>query len=132
MKGNRRRSSHGSGFRRTARQWENSIADHLGKFVDRLTFTDVLNMVAFSAGSIATYKGIEAAAGVAGAIPDWLKWISPLSPFLYQIVIPTETAKNLNTGDKIVLSLLGGYSTIKLAPIVVQSLTEAAKAAPLP
>jgi len=122
----RPRSAHGEGFTRTKKQWENSFSDHLGKFIDRLTFTDVLNIFAFSGGAYATYKGIEAAAGVADVIPDWLKWVSPLSPFLYQLVIPTEAAKNMNEVDKVVMALLGGYSTVKLAPIVVRAAVEAA------
>jgi hypothetical protein len=125
----KKKNSHGHGFRRSKKQWENSIADHLGKFVDRLTMTDVLNGIAFGAGSLATYYGITGLGAISKEIPDWLKIISPLSPFLYQLVIPTETAKNMSESDKVILALLGGYSTIKLAPIVVQEITQAAKAA---
>jgi hypothetical protein len=105
------------------------VTDHLGRFIDRLTATDVLNLIAFGAGSFATYYGIEKAADVSKAIPDWLKIISPLSPFLYQITIPTEVAKNMNETDKIILALLGGYSTVKLAPIVISEVTAAIKGA---
>ena len=121
-----KKNDHGRGFKRTQKQWENSFSDHLGKFVDRLTFTDVLNIIAFSGGTYATYQGITKAAEVSEAIPDWLKIISPLSPFLYQIVIPTEVAANMTEVDKVVLALLGGYSTVKLAPIVVRAAVEAA------
>ena len=123
-------NDHGRGFTRTKKQWENSFSDHVGKFVDRLTFTDVLNIVAFSGGAYATYQGITKAAEVSAAIPDWLKIISPLSPFLYQIVIPTEVAANMNEVDKVVLALLGGYSTVKLAPIVVRAAVDAAVPTP--
>ena len=122
-------NDHGRGFKRTGKQWENSFCDHLGKFMDRLTFTDILNIVAFSAGSYATYQGIQKAAEVADVIPDWLKIAAPLSPFLYQIVIPTEVAKHMSEVDKVVLALLGGYSTVKLAPIVVKATVEAGQAA---
>ena len=125
----KQKSKHGEGFTRTKKQWENSFSDHLGKFIDRLTFTDVLNIVAFSGGAYATYQGITKAAEISEAIPDWLKIISPLSPFLYQIVIPTEIAKSINEVDKIVLSLLGGYSTVKLAPIVVRAAVDAGQSA---
>ena len=121
------RSDHGRGFQRSPKQWENSIADHVGKFVDRLTFTDVLNMMAFAGGAYATYYGITKAAEVSEGIPDWFKILSPLSPLAYQLVIPTEVAANMTEIDKIVLALLGGYSTVKLAPIVVQASLEAGK-----
>ena len=120
-----KKNDHGRGFKRTQKQWENSFSDHLGKFIDRLTFTDVLNIIAFSGGAYATYQGITKAAEVSEAIPDWLKIISPLSPFLYQIVVPTEVAANMTEVDKIVLALLGGYSTVRLAPIVIQATGEA-------
>ena len=120
-----RKTDHGKGFTRTKKQWENSFADHVGKFIDRLTFTDFLNIVAFSGGAYATYQGITKAAEVSEAIPDWLKWISPLSPFLYQLVIPTQIAADLSEVDKVVLALLGGYSTVKLAPVVVRAAVEA-------
>lgn len=123
-----KRYDHGRGFSRSKKQWENSIADHVGMFIDRLTFTDVLNVIAFSGGAYATYFGIQKAAEVANVIPDWLKIISPLSPFLYQIVVPTEVAKNMSELDKVVLAMLGGYSTVRLAPIVIQATTEAGKA----
>ena len=125
----KKKNDHGRGFKRTRKQWENSISDHIGKFVDRLTMTDVLNIFAFTCGAYATYRGIEAAAGVSEVIPDWLKWVSPLSPFLYQLVVPTETAKNMNEIDRVVVSLLGGYSTVKLAPIVISEVTGAIKGA---
>ena len=115
---------YGKGFRRTQRQWENSITRHAGKFIDKLTLTDALNLVAFGAGSYATYRGIEAAAAVGEALPDWLKIISPLSPFLYQLVIPTETAKNMTALDRIALALLGGYSTIKFVPALAAQIAE--------
>jgi len=121
------KNDHGRGFQRSAKQWENSIADHVGKFVDRLTFTDVLNMMAFGGGAYATYYGITKAAEVSEGIPDWFKILSPLSPLAYQLVIPTEVAANMTELDKIILALLGGYSTVKLAPIVVQASLEAGK-----
>lgn len=132
VKGKKKDSrAHGHGFTRTKKQWENSFSDHVGKFIDRLTFTDVLNIVAFSGGAYATYQGITKAAEVSAAIPDWLKWISPLSPFLYQLVIPTQIAADLSEVDKIVLALLGGYSTVKLAPIVVRAAVDVGQAAAL-
>lgn len=125
-------NKHGSGFHRTPRQWENSIATHIGKFVDRMTTSDILNLIIFGAGSYATYRGLEAAKATAEAIPDWLKFLSPLSPFLYQLVIPTETARNMTDVDKIIFSLIGGYSMIKLAPVVVQAIGESGKAVATP
>ena len=131
MKKKKKKSKHGEGFRRTKKQWEASAADHIGKFIDRLTFTDVLNVIAFSGGAYATYKGIEGLAGIAEATPDWLQWAGTLvSPFLMQLFIPAEVAKNLNEVDKIVLALLGGYSTVKLAPVVVRAAVEAAFPSP--
>jgi len=124
-----KKNDHGRGFKRTQKQWENSFADHVGKFIDRLTFTDVLNIIAFSGGAYATYQGITKAAEVSEAIPDWLKFISPLSPFLYQLVIPAEVAANMTEVDKVVLALLGGYSTVKLAPIVVRAAVDVGQAA---
>ena len=109
------RSDHGRGFQRSPKQWENSIADHVGKFVDRLTFTDVLNMMAFAGGAYATYYGITKAAEVSEGIPDWFKILSPLSPLAYQLVIPTEVAANMTELDKIILALLGGYAVGKKA-----------------
>lgn len=128
----KKKNDHGRGFKRTTKQWENSFSDHFGKFIDRLTFTDFLNMVAFAGGSYATYKGITAMGDISQAIPDWLKIISPLSPFLYQLIIPTEAAANLNEVDKVILALLGGYSTVRLAPVVVRAAVEAGQAAFLP
>jgi hypothetical protein len=103
------------------------ITDHVGRFVDRLTMSDLLNVIAFSAGAYATYFGVTKAAELSSKIPDWLKIISSLSPFLYQIVIPSEVAKNMSETDKLVLALLGGYSTVKLAPVVVQATVSAGK-----
>jgi len=125
-KGKKKKSKHGEGFKRTKKQWENSAAAHIGKFLDRMTTSDLLNLVAFGTGAYATYFGITKAADISAVIPDWLKIISPLSPFLYQIVIPTEVAANLSETDKIVLALIGGYSTVKLAPIIVRAAVEAA------
>ena len=124
------KSVHGNGFTRTKKQWERSVSDHAGKFIDRMTVSDVLNLVAFGSGAYATYFGITKAAEISEIIPDWLKIISPLSPFLYQIVIPTEVAKNMSEMDKIILSLIGGYSLVKLAPIVVRAAVEAAVPTP--
>jgi len=129
VKEKKKKSKHGEGFTRTKKQWEASFADHVGKFIDRLTFTDVLNIIAFSGGAYATYQGITKAAEVSEAIPDWLKWISPLSPFLYQLVIPTQIAADLSEVDKVVLALLGGYSTVKLVPVVVRAAVEAVPSA---
>jgi len=97
----------------------------LTRFVDRLSFTDCLNVVAFAGGAYATYFGLNAAAGLSENIPDWFKWLSPLSPFAYQLVVPIEVAKNLSEVDKVVLALLGGYSTVKLVPLAIQGLSEA-------
>jgi uncharacterized protein involved in cysteine biosynthesis len=120
------KNSHGTGFKRTQKQWESSAATHIGKFLDRMTTSDILNLVVFGAGAYATYKGIEAAEEVTEIIPDWLKWLSPLSPFLYQLVIPTEIAARMSETDKIVASIIGGYSLVKLAPLVVQTIGQAA------
>ena len=119
----KKKSKHGKGFTRTKKQWENSFADHLGKFVDRLTFTDILNIFAFTSGAYATYWGITKAAEVSEMIPDWLRYIAPLSPFLYQITIPSDVAQKMTEMDKIVLALIGGYSTVKLAPVVVHAIS---------
>jgi hypothetical protein len=116
----------GKGFKRTKKQWENSIADHVGKFVDRLTMTDVLNGLVFAAGTYGTYKGICGLAEVSGAIPDWIKWIyGPASPFLYQLIGGSEAAKSLSELDRVILAVIGGYSMVKLAPVVIQTATSA-------
>ena len=125
MANEKKRNNHGRGFKRTKKQWESSAATHIGKFIDRMTTSDVLNLIVFGAGAYATYKGIEAAAEVTQIIPDWLKWLSPLSPFFYQIVIPTEVAAKMSETDKIVASIIGGYSMVKLAPLVVQTIGQA-------
>jgi len=121
------KNDHGRGFRRSPKQWENSIADHVGKFVDKITVTDALNIVAFAGGAYATYYGINKAAEISKGIPDWFKILSPLSPLAYQLVIPTEVAKAMSETDKIVLALLGGYSTVKLIPYVVPAAESAIK-----
>lgn len=108
---------------------EKELPEPVRRFLNRLTVTDVMNLIAFSAGSYATYKGIKGLEEVTEILPDWLKIISPLSPFLYQIVIPSEAAKKLSEFDKIVIALLGGYSTVKLVPRLAEITTEALQAA---
>ena len=108
---------------------EKQLPEPIRRFLNRLTVTDAMNLIAFGAGSYATYKGITGLADITEIIPDWLKIISPLSPFLYQIVIPSEAAKKLTEVDKISLALLGGYSTVKLVPRLAEISTEALQAA---
>ena len=125
----KKKSKHGEGFKRTKKQWENSAAAHIGRFLDRMTTSDLLNLIAFGTGAYATYYGITKAAEVSEMIPDWLRFIAPLSPFLYQFTIPVDVAQKLTEMDKIVLALIGGYSTVKLAPIIVRAAVEAAPSA---
>ena len=126
------KSKHGEGFKRTQKQWENSASDHIGKFIDRMTTSDVLNLVVFGAGAYSTYRGIQKAAELAENIPDWFKWLSGLSPFFYQLVIPAEIARQMSETDRIVASIIGGYSMVKLVPIVVRAAVETGQAAIMP
>jgi len=121
----KKKNDHGRGFKRTQKQWENSFSDHLGKFIDRLTFTDVLNIAAFSATAITTYRTVSFLAEQEWK-PEWWQTALGLAVFPMGMLagaLSVEGAKSMDEMDKIAVSILAGYGTIKLAPMVTQLLT---------
>jgi hypothetical protein len=44
---------HGKGFKRTRQEWENSIADHIGKIIDNLTMDDMIRISVGLYGALA-------------------------------------------------------------------------------
>lgn len=119
------KGSHGHGFKRTSDEWQNSFADHIGKFVDRLTATDLMNMAIFGAGSYVTWRALETGEAISEATPAWIKIFSVTSPILYQVLAPAEVAANMTTLDKVIVSLIGGYGMVKLVPVTVQAAEKA-------
>lgn len=57
---------HGSGFKRTQKQWENSLADHIGNFGDRLTFDDLIAIAVGGWAALHTQHPIHFLSGVLG------------------------------------------------------------------
>lgn len=113
-----KRAKKRKGFTRSQKQWEESIATHIGKLIDKVTPTDILNFVMFGTTAWYTYQGIEAV--VKAEFPEWLKYLSPLSPFLYQLVIPAELADIMTTEQKLAISIMAGYSALKIPGILMQ------------
>ena len=129
-----RKNDHGKGFTRTKKQWENSFADHVGKFIDRLTFTDVLNAAVFGASAITVYKSFDVIEAI-GHSPTWWATAFPPSMFPMNIIVGviaglTATAvQEMDETDKILLSIIGGYSAVTLAPVVVRAAVSAVPSA---
>lgn len=105
------------------------IYDHLGKFADRLSLTDVMNLAAFGASSYMAYtaiKGIEKA-----EYPLWLEAVTPMFPVAYiwknLLQLSTTGAKMLTEEQKIAAALIAGYATLKLPGVVVQGVAVLAK-----
>lgn len=110
------------GFSRSPKEWEQSIAGHLGKIIDKMTVTDIFNILVFGSTAFVTYEGLEAASK---ELPYWdfLQYLAPFSPFLYQWKAVQTGAKNLRFEHKVALSLMSGYGSIKL----LQGLTSTMK-----
>ena len=111
------------GFKRSAKQWEESIATHIGKFIDRLTVNDILNVLAFGSASFAAYMGIEAIEKVADSVDlsALLLTLSPaLTPFVPYILFKKADGK-ISPAGKIIPSILAGYAVVKLGPSVIQT-----------
>lgn len=72
-----RKNDHGRGFKRTSKQWENSFADHLGKFIDRLSMRDVLYGLTFLGTAFTIHQFLPKAQSI---IPED-KW--QIGPFVY-------------------------------------------------
>jgi len=110
------------GLSRSQKQWEESIAAHIGKFIDKLTLTDVMNIAVFGASSYVAYtsiKDIEKA-----KFPMWLNALSIISPvgFIWKglLEISSVGAQMMTEEQKIATSLMAGYAALKLPSVVVQ------------
>ncbi|MBA7534788.1 hypothetical protein ES705_27037 [subsurface metagenome] len=95
------KSDHGRGFKRTQKQWENSAADHIGKFVDKLTVRDLLYGASFLAGAFMIHT----------LLPKAENWLEPgtfqIAPFVYA---KKETAEMVWVAE----SLVGSYMLLKI------------------
>jgi len=60
MKKKVKKNDHGRGFKRTQKQWENSFADHVGKFIDRLHVDDLL-MIGLAIQGVRVTQRLEGA-----------------------------------------------------------------------
>lgn len=111
------------GFTRSKKDWEESVAGHIGRFVDKLTVNDVLNLTVFGAVGVSTYYGI----GIVGEQQphDWLHHLitfGPMAPFYkYFESLGIETAKNMTFEQKVLISILAGYGAVKLPSIIAQT-----------
>lgn len=72
-----KKNDHGRGFKRTNKQWENSFADHVGKFIDRLSMRDVLYGLTFLGTAFTVHQFLPKAPSI------WPldKW--QIGPFVY-------------------------------------------------
>lgn len=77
VKEKKKKNDHGRGFKRTKKQWENSVADHIGKFVDKLTLRDVLYGLTFAGTAFTVYHLLPKAPSI---YPEG-KW--QIAPFVY-------------------------------------------------
>lgn len=95
-----------------------SARAHIGKFIDRMTVSDVLNLLAFAAASYTSYVGVKTYEAIEP--PSWLdpflRIAAPLSPLLYQFYGTRQAVREAPESVKIALSLLAGYSVVKLVP----------------
>lgn len=73
----RKKSDHGSGFKRSKKQWENSVGDHIGKFIDRLSVRDILYGLTFLGMSFTIHQLLPKAESI---MPQGL-W--QIAPFVY-------------------------------------------------
>lgn len=112
------------GFKRSAKEWEETIAAHIRKFIDRLSVNDILNLLAFGSATYAAYMGIEAIEKVSESVDlsALLLTLSPaLTPFVPYILYKKVDGK-ISTAEKIIPSILAGYAVIKLGPSIIQTL----------
>lgn len=111
------------GFSRSAKEWEESIAGHLGKFIDKLTLTDIMNIAAFASTSYLSYTAIKKIEKA--EFPAWLNALAFLSPVGYiwktLLEISSTGAQMMSEEQKIATSLLAGYTALKLPSVVVQT-----------
>lgn len=101
VKEKKKKNDHGRGFKRSEKQWGNSIADHIGKFIDKLTLRDILYGVSFMAGAFMVHTLLP-------KNENWLKrdtW--QIAPFVY---VDRETAENVWIAE----SLVGSYMLLKV------------------
>ena len=111
------------GFSRSKKEWEESISRHIGNFIDKLSMTDVFNLMTFGASAYLSYTTIKAIEKA--EYPMWLNALSIISPvgFIWRglLEISTIGAKAMSEEQKIATSLLAGYAVMKLPSVVVQA-----------
>lgn len=111
------------GFSRSQKQWEESVAAHIGKFIDKLTLTDVMNIAVFGSASYVAYTSIKAIEKA--EYPMWLNALAVISPvgFIWKglFEISTMGARMMTEEQKIATSLMAGYAALKLPSVVVQA-----------
>lgn len=96
---------HGSGFKRTQKQWESSIADHIGNFVDRITIEHLLEILGF-AGLFYTYYQWEKDDR---PLEEVVAWALPQASIDY-LLLKSRT----DAGVAVVVGHLGGRGLIEL------------------
>jgi len=108
---------------RSQKEWEKSIASHIGKFIDKLTPTDLMNLAVFGASSYVAYTAIKAME--VAEYPAWFDALALVSPvaFIWQnlLKISTKGAKMLTPEQQIASAMIIGYGTLKLPSVVVQT-----------
>lgn len=105
------------------------IYDHLGRFIDRLSLTDVMNLAAFGASSYMAYTAIKEIEKA--EYPLWVEALAVVSPVGYiwknLLQLSTTGAKMLTEEQKIAAAFMAGYATLKLPSVVVQGAVALAK-----
>lgn len=95
------KNDHGRGFKRTDKQWQNSICDHIGKFIDKLTVRDVIYGLSFAGAAFTAYQ----------LLPKAENWLQPgtfqIAPFVY-------AEKNTAQAVWVAESMIAAYMVLKI------------------
>ncbi|GAH96748.1 unnamed protein product [marine sediment metagenome] len=118
------------GFTRSQKEWEETIAAHIGKFIDKLTVTDVMNVAVFCSSSYVAYTTIKHMARA--EYPTWFEALKLVSPAAFiwgnLMQISSVGAELMTEEQKIASALMIGYGTLKLPSVVVSTAPAIAKA----